>query len=204
MTSFVQRILGAISKFFSSSGKQGRVFVISDTHFNHRKIIEYADRSFSSVQHMNKEMVKRWNQTVGKNDTVYFLGDFNWHDRHGYNTGYWITHLNGRKVFIAGNHDHGKNRIHGSSHHKYIPYRGYKFCLIHDPKESTTKDKTVWMIHGHSHNNLPFIDGEKKRINASVEVIDYRPLNLDKLIELDLPTIKRMDTIKSRPIRMVG
>jgi hypothetical protein len=35
----------------------------------------------------------------------------------------------------------------------------------------------------------------------TVELIDYKPLNIDGLIELDLSTIKRMDTIKSKPIR---
>lgn len=40
-------------------------FVTSDTHFNHARIIELAGRPFSTVEEMDAELIRRWNETVG-------------------------------------------------------------------------------------------------------------------------------------------
>ena len=56
-------------------------FVIADTHFGHAKSISFVRpdgellRPFSSVEEMDETMVKRWNEKVGKRDTIYHLGD---------------------------------------------------------------------------------------------------------------------------------
>lgn len=49
---------------------------IGDTHFNHTNIIQYCDRPFTNVEEMNDYIIQQWNSVVGKNDTVYHLGDF--------------------------------------------------------------------------------------------------------------------------------
>lgn len=185
-----------------------KIFLISDLHLNHKNIIKYCHRPFSSVEEMNNKIAHHWNKAINKNDIVFFIGDLDFKDT----TGYWITHLNGRKTFIEGNHDVVKNKdgaviyhkIKGAVQEKTLNYRGYRFYLVHDP-HAAPLHWNGWIIHGHKHNNniakYPFIDGQRKRINVSVEVIDYKPLNIDRLIELDLSTIKRMDTINSKPIR---
>lgn len=152
---------------------------------------------------MDKEIRRRWNGTVNKQDIVYFVGDFQFN---GKSIRYWITHLNGKKVFIEGNHDlrevNGKifHRIWGAFDHMVIEKNGYKFYLVHDPHD-TPPDWADWAIYGHEHNNniskYPFIDGEKKRINVSVELVDYRPVSLDYLLSLNLNSIRRKNTIKS-------
>src|SRR3990167_6069660 len=62
----------------------------------------------------------------------------------------------------------------------------------------------VMVIHGHHHNHYmdiyPFINGERKTINASVELIDYNPVSFDELFLLNFDKIKRMDTIKSAAV----
>lgn len=47
----------------------------SDTHFGHTNILRYSNRPFSDVDHMNEEIIKRWNALVSPEDTVYHLGD---------------------------------------------------------------------------------------------------------------------------------
>jgi len=52
------------------------IWFTSDTHFNHRNIIGYAQRPFESVEEMNEVMIERWNASVRGEDTIYHLGDF--------------------------------------------------------------------------------------------------------------------------------
>jgi calcineurin-like phosphoesterase family protein len=56
-------------------------WVISDTHFNHAKILDFKDyigkpaRSFDSADHMNQCMMDNWVSVVKPNDTVIHCGD---------------------------------------------------------------------------------------------------------------------------------
>lgn len=40
-------------------------FVTSDTHFSHARISELANRPFSTVEEMDAELIRRWNEAVG-------------------------------------------------------------------------------------------------------------------------------------------
>ena len=52
------------------------LFFTSDLHLGHANIIRYCDRPFANVGEMDAELIRRWNETVGEEDVVYFLGDF--------------------------------------------------------------------------------------------------------------------------------
>ena len=79
-----------------------RIFIISDTHFNHKKVcgMEPNSRPFASVQEHDAELVYRWNNTVRKNDTVWHLGDVLF-GREGFES---LRQLNGVKKLVMGNH----------------------------------------------------------------------------------------------------
>jgi calcineurin-like phosphoesterase family protein len=84
-----------------------------------------------------------------------------------------------------------------------LTYRDQEFLLIHNPDE-VPKWWKGGVIHGHHHYMLPkypFIDGKKRNINVSCELIDYSPIELDWVIDLDIDSIKRMNTVKSKPIK---
>ncbi len=51
-------------------------FFTSDTHFNHANIIRFCNRPFKDVEQMNEVMIANWNNVIGKDDTVFHLGDF--------------------------------------------------------------------------------------------------------------------------------
>jgi calcineurin-like phosphoesterase family protein len=173
------------------------VFVFSDTHFNHKKILRYCNRPFSNIREMNEELVSRWNRVVGEHDHVYFLGDFVFHG----SVAEWAGQLNGTIHFIRGNHDH---RLHFARTRKVVKHADRTFMLVHDPAH-VPPGWEGWVIHGHTHNTrmteYPFINGEAKRINVSAELTDYTPLGLDYLIPLGLDSIQRMETIRSAPVR---
>lgn len=49
---------------------------IADTHFSHTNIIRYASRPYPNVEEMDRNLINNWNQSVGKDEQVFFLGDF--------------------------------------------------------------------------------------------------------------------------------
>ena len=76
------------------------IWFTADQEFEHGNILRYANRPFNSLNHMNTELVNRWNEVVAKEDTVYILGDFAYK-----NEQFWAKQLNGEKFLIPGNHD---------------------------------------------------------------------------------------------------
>jgi calcineurin-like phosphoesterase family protein/2'-5' RNA ligase len=186
------------------SGKKS-VFFISDTHFDHAKIIRYCKRPFSDVREMNRFIKDNWNGTVGWNDTVYFLGDWSF-GRRSRPAEYWMRQLKGRIVWIRGDHD---DRNDGKKSTQ-LPASGYDFLLLHDPNDPENRPPgwQGWIIHGHIHNNdthrYPFINGEQRTINVSAELVNYRPVSLSRLLSLDLRSIRRMATINDEPERPSG
>jgi calcineurin-like phosphoesterase family protein len=60
-----------------------------------------------------------------------------------------------------------------------------KFLFIHDPDYHMTNwFDGDWIIHGHTHTNTPFIDISRKRVNVSVEMINYTPLTMERLYQI--------------------
>ncbi len=48
------------------------IFLSADHHFSHANIIRYTDRPFADVEEMDLELVRRWNEVVSKDDTVFY------------------------------------------------------------------------------------------------------------------------------------
>ena len=79
-------------------------FFTSDHHFGHENIIKYCDRPFSSADEMDEAMIDLWNDTVGVDDEVYYLGDFSLGGAKV--VADILPRLNfGSIVLIVGNHD---------------------------------------------------------------------------------------------------
>ena len=52
------------------------IWVTADHHLSRARIIEYCARPFSSVEEMDAELIRRWNEAVRPDDLVVHLGDF--------------------------------------------------------------------------------------------------------------------------------
>ena len=79
------------------------VFFTSDLHFFHEAIIRFCNRPFKNIEEMNETIIMNWNSKVGKDDTVFILGDFCLGG-----SGAWsfiLDNLNGHKHLLIGNHD---------------------------------------------------------------------------------------------------
>lgn len=175
-----------------------KVFFISDTHFDHANIIRYTKRPFRNVEEMNNVLVQNWNNRVKEGDIVFFLGDLGF-DRGHRPISYWTDKLNGKIYLLRGNHDKDKSVGKATEIPNVYPllYKGHKFLLMHDPHRPI--DWNGWIIHGDKHNNdleyYPFFNGEKKTINVSAELINFTPIDLDKIIAYNLDSTKKVKSI---------
>lgn len=150
---------------------------ISDLHFHHENMA--LKRGFSCADEMNEHIVNQWNKVVNKKDTTYILGDITM-KKANYEI---LNRLNGIKHVVLGNHDEGQHtKILQQYVNKIAGMVNYKkeFILTHCPIHPCELEYRFNInIHGHVHENtLP----DKRYINVSAEVIDYKPKTLKELI----------------------
>lgn len=157
-------------------------FVISDTYFGHNNIIKYCQRPFKDSNEMDKILVENWNEVVKPEDTVYHVGDFGLAKLEVLRA--IRQQLNGRIVLIKGNHDGGWVRMRDIGVDEFHPndlliWIGDK--SIYFSHEPNFQRKGTVHLYGHVHNRTPE-DEPKWAHNMSVEVIDYRPVNLENYL----------------------
>ncbi|WP_276273634.1 metallophosphoesterase family protein [Haloarcula litorea] len=177
-------------------------FLASDLHLGHENIIEYCSRPFDSVEEMNQTLIENWNQEVRSNDdVVFFLGDLGFFAEEDQLRN-WLKQLNGRVVFIQGNHDDPGRYVSDLNTHQYytLSQGDQEYLLTHRP-ENAPRFWDDWIIHGHHHNNhpeqYPFINPEEQLANVSVELTDYRPVKVDYVLN-SIEQDEWMDQIEAR------
>jgi len=168
------------------------VFMCADTHFGHKKILEFEAkaRPFATIEEHDEHLISNWNSVVTKRDIVKHLGDVIFSGSESFKR--IIGRLNGVKELIAGNHD--TNRIHQLSpyFHKIVgvgKFEGYS--LTHIPIHHSQFYRFKGNIHGHLHSdiikkkslgglyNIP----DKRYINVSMEQINLTPISWEDLKE---------------------
>lgn len=157
-----------------------KYYIISDTHFGHKNIIKYCNRPFKNTKEMDYLLVKNWNNRVSDKDIVFHLGDFSYIGSKIFNK-YW-NQLNGKKILIRGNHD----SKHSIIEEILIYYKKKTILLIHYPVSIPLKETNISLVLcGHVHNNWKYKIEENyvPIINMSVEVWNYTPISLDKIIK---------------------
>lgn len=172
-----------------------RIFVTSDLHFNHDRVFVWGDRGFYNITEMNNAIVDRWNSVVGKDDTVYVLGDLMLGGPDAMDKGIdLIKRLNGHIRVVLGNHDTDTRiaayksieNIESVSWAEMIKYRGRRFFLTHFPSETATLESNpascVINLHGHTHAKEKFNHGRPYQYNCCLDAHDTYPVCLDDII----------------------
>jgi len=143
----------------------------ADHHFNHFNIISYCGRPFKSLEHMNQELIRRWNSKVDEGDKVLYLGDFTFG-----NPDEFIEQLNGDIVFIKGSHD-GKIRTILRS--CVINYGGIDFYCSHEPVA-----KFKFNLCGHVHEKWKIKRvGPRVIVNVGVDQWGFYPVGIHEVLE---------------------
>ena len=191
-----------------------KIWFVSDTHFGHVSVLYFhplrreacgitleelqADKNSAIAKH-DQWLINKWNETVRKQDTVYFLGDF-WLKNREY-TENILKQLKGKKFLIRGNHDKSLNGLENYFEWvgdiKEAKFTNNQFKFI-DPNETFCVEMChfpmlTWnrrphgtcMVHGHSHgnaNNVNELTGELRvDVGLDNQYWDYNFVELEQL-----------------------
>ncbi|MEV8274317.1 metallophosphoesterase [Microbacterium sp. NPDC077184] len=176
-------------------------FVTSDTHFSHARISELAGRPFESVEQMDSELIRRWNEAVGPDDVVLHLGDVALGPIA--ESMPLTAQLNGRKFLVPGNHDRVSPATQSpSAIERFTPLyeqagwtvlpeviegarRGVRLLASHYPYSGDTQeqdrhashrpiDHGTPLLHGHTHDRWNGPVGNQ--FHVGIDAFAYAPI----------------------------
>lgn len=176
------------------------VWFSADLHLNHKNILGYCNRPFSSTEEMDVSLINNWNSVVSSKDQVYFLGDLAL-GNYSKITSY-LEQLNGRIYLQEGNHDK-KWFSQGFEHGRIstlpplynLNINKQLFVLCHYPLLTWLKSYYGSIaLHGHSHGNsgritesedkvIPVGEKRGKRIDVGTDCWNYFPVSLEEILE---------------------
>lgn len=148
-----------------------QVFVISDTHFGHKKILEFeADaRPFATITEHDESLVERWNAVVRPKDTVWHLGDVLF----GRGAFPILGLLNGVKKLVMGNHDRYPTAVYLEYFNCAVGSAEVAGCILtHIPVHPSQFTRYRANLHGHLHSRK--LD-DPRYINVSAEHTGLAP-----------------------------
>jgi len=184
-----------------------KIFLISDTHFGHEKIIQYANRPFESLGAMDETMIERWNERVREHDKVIHLGDFCFGNIR--RAEYYFGKLNGKISILKLRWHHDYSWLKDLYDQPLLSASGYPVILL-DPVAVILMPKgwnqvngharsmflshnatynwhhkhfLSWHGYGHSHEPVQQIPGGSLAINLNVEApyMDYGPISVAQI-----------------------
>ena len=167
----------------------------ADTHFNHRNIIRYCNRPFSSVEEMDDVLISNINSKVTESDSLIIGGDFVFQNKEK-TIRYYIERINCKNIILIwGNHDRKRNirdYVGISEFHDVYDttINGRSLFVCHYPiGDWPGRFRGGYHIHGHSHGNYTFPKGELA-FDFGVDCTNFFPISDDEIEE-------RMALIKS-------
>lgn len=153
-------------------------FFTSDEHFDHKRIIQYSKRPFSSVEEMNSELIKRHNERVKSGDLVVHCGDFTL--RYSFKDAQrFIKQLNGQHIFLRGSHDHWLDKF-SDVHERWEKKIGDTYIVAdHYPGRSWPRSHYGSIqVFGHHHGSLFSIG---RQYDVGVDNNNYYPVSLEEV-----------------------
>lgn len=161
-------------------------WIISDTHWFHVNIIDYAGRPANH----NDRMIGAWRSLVEEDDDVLHLGDVLMGPQTSWPT---LPIPTGHVKVLVADHDEPRKQRWISKHWGWewigpikLTYRDHMVFFTHHPLDSVELGQTGINIHGHIHERPA---PSPQHINVCVEQIHYQPVLLRELLD------KRIDIL---------
>ena len=161
------------------------VFFLADTHFGDGNILRYENRPFATVEEMDRELIRRWNEKVGAGGTVFHLGDFSARGRR--RTGPSSPSWPGKRCWCwattTGTAPPAQWRSLGFAEAVPWPlvWEGF-FLLSHEPLY-VNRNMPYANVFGHVHGNPAYRDVSPRSVCVSVERTGFAPLSARELRE---------------------
>ena len=170
------------------------IWFTSDMHLGHDKDFVTKARGFETVEEMNAEIIRRWNERVYPDDDVYVLGDLTLGDvEEGIRL---IAKLNGYLHIMRGNHDTDKKverylelpNVVSVQYADVLKYGKAVFWMGHYPTITANYDddkpwaKHVVCLFGHTHQEQPFYNGNPYMYNVGMDAHNCTPITIDEII----------------------
>ena len=159
------------------------IWFISDTHLGHNNILTFLHdgvrlRQFDNIHHMEECIFDNWITVVRPQDKVYHLGDVSFTQ----DAFLRMKLLPGHKRLVRGNHDKFKTKFYLEVFEEVYGVRQIdRYWLSHVPMHPVNIEAHKINIHGHMHKNTI---ASPKYFNASVECINYTPVNFEVIKEI--------------------
>lgn len=166
-----------------------KIYVISDTHFQHHNILKYEPSrqspgrvQFKDIYEHDKFLVEQWNSVVRNRDTVWHLGDVCFGPRDSEHLKDVLSSLKGYKRLVLGNHDAGREDLLRQYFEKIYGVAEYGSCVLsHIPIHPYQLEKRYRKnIHGHMHTKR--LDDPRYEC-VSVEQTNFKPVLLARLVQ---------------------
>lgn len=170
------------------------LYFTSDLHFNNENIIKYCERPYTNVEHMNEELITKWNSVITPEDVIFVLGDFIMGDSSLKSISKIINRLDGHIILVPGNHDtdakikiyqkYFSNQISVTSLSR-IKEKNSLFICSHYPmfvrEWGDQKGTPLYCLSGHTHSKVPLDKKFPYNYNVGVDANDYKPVSFDKI-----------------------
>ena len=175
------------------NGSIHMIYLISDTHWAHANIMKYCNRPQLTVDAMDAEMFKNWNDTVKPEDEVWHLGDVGcW-----FKDPTWIKTflplLNGKKFLVPGNHDRRTLQEMKKYFTVMPPIHNIRFkhedagdvsiVLCHYPIWSW-EGKFHGSIHCYGHTHAHVEELGPQAVHVGVDTNAFKPISTDEIVTL--------------------
>lgn len=177
------------------------IWFSGDQHFGHGSakggIIAYCNRLFGSVGEMDEAMIEAWNEVVGKDDTVYHLGDLTLNGPEFAES--VLSRLNGHIYVLWYPWHHDRRWLHEVREKGLVGFgepivvledlARWPIVLCHFPFEKGRWDRAHYRsYHFHAHTHGQLLPGGRRLdvgVDMAYELIGmYRPFSLDEAVSL--------------------
>lgn len=178
------------------SGRK-KLYLTSDEHYHHRKILVYQNRPFESLTQMNEALINNHNSIVKDSDSVIHIGDFSFGKKEDFLK--TALSLNGTHYFMDGSHDlslrsffENSSNLEGKENwqNKIIllpklfefTFNGEKIVLCHYAlKKWWASHHGSFHFYGHSHGkDLSPITNSR---DIGVDTTNFLPIVIEEAIE---------------------
>lgn len=176
-------------------GGERVIWLTSDLHLNHERMIGYAHRPFADVDEMGVTLVRNINERLGVDDTLWILGDVCMGQDKPARCASFLSRLTCQDVrLVRGNHDPkdvdallaaGFVEVFDLTE---ISLGGrQKATLCHYPMLSwNRRARGSLMLHGHIHSEgVAYNEGNRQegtlRYDVGVDANGYAPVSVDDI-----------------------